>query len=307
MNQHTPWKRIIVGVDFSPESQLATAQGLDIARHCGAELVLVHAGSVPSPVGTGYTPAAIEELQEFLTDRFASERDELETLRESLSGQGVTVSKLLIDAAPETGLCEAASQFDASLVIVGTHGRTGIKRFLMGSVAERVVRSCVTDVMVARPVDQSAGGYRRILVATDFSPPAEQALRAALTIAANDAQVDLFHAWQMPYVGAQYYKPITMRTTLFQQFAKEVEADVRAKAEVLLTKYQRSGITLQFDTVQAPAAHAIQERSGNYDLVVTGCHGRKGLSRFILGSIAELTVRHAPCGVLVAHDAPPVL
>ena len=154
MHQTDP--KIVVGVDFSPESGLAAEQGLRIARHLDAELVLVNVVTrLEMPPLAPNAPAiardAMQRHQEEEARWLATDREELSSLRQRLSGQGVLVSQLLVEDSPEGGLCAAARQLGARLTVVGTVGRTGLRWLLLGSVSQRVVRMSSSDVLVARP------------------------------------------------------------------------------------------------------------------------------------------------------------
>jgi nucleotide-binding universal stress UspA family protein len=287
--------RIVVGIDFSPESEVAAKYGIKIARHTGAEVVLVHAGMVPDQSVPLPRNAAAQEWQRIVEDRLAADRRKLEELRERLASQAPEVSHMMIDGFADTALCEAGKQLGADLLIVGTHGRTGLKRFLLGSVAERVARLYERNVMVARPgAEGGSAGFRRILVPTDFSVHAEDALRLALVLAGPGATVDVFHAWDTPpELALEWTGPIL----------QELADQAMAAGDKLLQKYQREDLTVTYDAVRARAIAGIADRlqKHEYDLVVMGSHGRRGLRRFLLGSVAEKTIRHAPCSVIVTH------
>ncbi len=170
-------KKIVVGTDFSDQAQTALDQALDVARKHDAEVILVHAGTVPQtidgiPQSMSSTAAHFHKM---LEEQLAEDRTRLEALRERIGGGGVRVSHMVIDAFPDAGVAQAANELGADLTIVGTHGRTGFDRFLMGSVAERTARLGKGNVIVARPGARSKGGYQRVLVPTDFSTYANKA------------------------------------------------------------------------------------------------------------------------------------
>jgi nucleotide-binding universal stress UspA family protein len=296
--------KIVVGVDFSPESEVAAKHALNVARHTGAELVLVHVGTVLETVGVPESmQASVREWEGIVREQMAEDRRRLGELRERLAGQGADVSHIVVDGFPDTGLVDAAKSLNADLVITGTHGRTGIKRFLLGSVSERVVRLSDASVMVVRPVGDGAGGYRRVLVPTDFAEPAERALQLALVMARQGAEVDLVHYWQLPVVAAGYYAPIKAADKALGPMRDAIAEKAESLGKELVDKYASDRVSLRFEQVQAAASYGIQDRleDKEYDLVVMGSHGRRGVKRFVLGSVAEVTVRHAPCSVVVVH------
>jgi nucleotide-binding universal stress UspA family protein len=298
---------IVVGIDFSSEAQEAARQALGVARHLGAELVLVHVrATVELPVVPDRRDSADRALQERWREHDARElaaaREELGRLRERLSGQGVPVSQLLVEDYPADGLCAAASQLGARFTVVGTHGRTGLRWLQMGSVAQHVVRQSETDVLVARRSSNDA--YHRILVATDFSASAERALDSAIALAAPGARIDVVHhvptRWRAGGNVAAG-ELLSRDIDLLADFTREQGVDLLARKQV-------PGFELLFHvSTERPVpgiVHWLETHGG--DLVVLGSHGRRGVRRFLLGSVAEAVVRHAPCSVLVAHGAPGV-
>lgn len=298
--------KIVVGVDFSPQSDAALAQAVHLARHLGAQIVLVHAGTVPDELPPAAT-AAVRDYRERLTRQLDANRQALAELRERYDGTGVDVSHMVIDAFPDTGLCRAARELDADLVVTGSHGRTGVERFLLGSVAERVVRLSERNVMVARTPktgDDGHGGFRRILVPTDFTPLDEAALALALRLVARDGAIELLHCWELVplAVGAS---PEAV-TPVSDRMRDAIANEVAAQGQRLVDTYRRDRVTLSFradyNTPTAGILHRLDEDA--FDLVVLGSHSRRGLRRFLLGSVAEMTVRHAPCSVLVVHAGP---
>jgi nucleotide-binding universal stress UspA family protein len=302
-------QKIAVGIDFSPESEIATQHAMRIARHTGAEVVLVHVGAILDQPEQASTPKhpSIKEWESFIRHELAEDRQRLEAVRERLLGQGVEISHVVRDGFADTSLAETAKEIGAELLIVGTHGRSGLKRFFLGSISERVARLSDTNVMVARALDGGDGGYRRILVPTDFSAPAAKALDLAFLLAARGteprAAIDVIHCWQVPVTASTPYAPFKAAEEALATVRDAMVETVQESGQRLLERYKPAGVDLTFQAFEASPAHGIQDRleQGNYDLVIVGSHGRRGLRRLLLGSVAELTVRHAPCSVLVAH------
>jgi nucleotide-binding universal stress UspA family protein len=294
--------KILVAVDFSPESDLAVRHGMAIARHQGAELVLLHVGTILDPPEPGFENHAAgyrRAVEQGLRDN----RERLESMRDRLRGQGVEVTHAVADGFPDTTILEVADEVAAGTIVLGTHGRTGLKWFLLGSIAQRVVRLAERDVLVARG-DAPAGGYRKICVATDFSPSSERALESALALAASGAEIDLVHCWYVsPTFGASG-EPLLLQALLAAD-RSGIEHGLRERGDALIAAHRRPGVTVRFEPVFAPARAALIERleGGGHDLVALGSHGRRGVRRFVLGSVAESTVARAPCSVLVAHGS----
>ncbi|MCE9578940.1 MAG: universal stress protein [Deltaproteobacteria bacterium] len=293
--------RIAVGVDLSAESIHAAEQAMAIARQQGAEVVLVYVGAVPE-APEGLPPsmrATASHYRSMLNERLGDDRAALEALRQRLLGQGAQVSHVLVDGYPDTALAEAATSIGAGLVVVGTHGRTGVRRVLLGSVAERTVRLSDASVLVVRGPDVVNGGFKRIVVGSDFSPLADRAIARAVELAGKGARIEVVHAWTVP---ADVSPEGSMAAVLADLRGALSDDTLRAGAELCAT-WKARGADLTFRSVEGAPQVALTDVATELkaDLVIVGSHGRRGLRRWLLGSVAEATVRHAPCDVLVAR------
>jgi nucleotide-binding universal stress UspA family protein len=144
------WKRICCPIDFSDASRVAMEVAADLARRHGADLVLLHAYPIP-----GYTfpdgsvvasPKMMQELAEGAERHLEEWRGEAEAL---VGAPRVTTEKVIGEPAAE--IVAAASEQGYDLLVLGTHGRSGLEHALMGSVAERVVRKARCPVLTVRP------------------------------------------------------------------------------------------------------------------------------------------------------------
>lgn len=298
----TSFSKLVVGVDLSEPSLAAVGQAMSVARHAGAPLVLLLVEGLPDAPDElpPSMRASAARLQAVVRTRFAADRDALTGLRQRLIGQGVDVSQVIHDGFADAALADGAAQLGADLVVVGTHGRTGVKRVLLGSVAEKTVRLAASSVLVARgDGDAAEGGYRRIIVGTDFSPMAERALARAVTMAAPGGHLEVVHAWHVPVDAS----PDGSMAMALAGLRGELAADVARTGAELVARWKARGVTLAFTAIEGPSRVTLCERAAatGAGLIVVGSHGRRGLRRLILGSVAEATVRHASCSVLVAR------
>ncbi len=292
---------VLVGIDFSDESDAALQHALRICEHTEAELVLAHAfrtanlAYVASMAPQNVSDRLVRELK-------ARSRARLEELCERYSDRGVPMSCVLLSRQPDHALNTKAREVGADLIVVGTRGRTGLERVVLGSVAERTVRHSDMAVMVAREAGQGADGYRRILVPTDFSDHAERALETALELRAEDGAIDLLHCWRLPSALPSAWSP-DMDAGSVVSLREELAAAVDTLGDELVARFLERCPNISFRHIEEAAAAGIlqQLEKSPYDLVVMGSHGRRGLRRWLLGSVAEATVRHAPCSVIVTH------
>jgi nucleotide-binding universal stress UspA family protein len=143
--------RILVGVDFSPTSDRALAYAATLAQKVGAELLLLHVYQIPAfAFPETIVPAPPETI-----DRLIGEsRKHLEALAERVRSHGVSAAIDLVPGAAFAEIVSRAREGNFDLVVVGTHGRTGLRHALLGSVAEKVVRKSPVPVLTVRDSDQ---------------------------------------------------------------------------------------------------------------------------------------------------------
>jgi nucleotide-binding universal stress UspA family protein len=143
---------------------------------------------------------------------------------------------------------------------------------------------------------------QKILVPTDFSEASEPAVRYAIDLADKfSAKVTLLHAFGLPV-----YPIVDGAILPTPQSVVDLVSDVDRALDMLRTKVYRSGIAIDTRSVQGPPAESIVSlaRDERFNLIVIGTHGRTGLKRFALGSVAEHVVRTATIPVLTVHSAP---
>lgn len=281
---------IIVATDFSTHSDSAIRHGMRIARSTGAGLRIVHVVETPAD------EEGLESARPAVEHWHVDDQGRLAKAIEPYATDDVDIAQEVVDA-PSTaeGLQLVIDAQPADLAIVGSTGLTGIKHTLLGSTAQKVLRTVQTHVMVARGEPPPAAGYKRILIPTDFSVPAEKALELAVVLAALDAQFDVVHFWRVPEAArGDEYSDLVINT---------VATSVKKRGRALIESFQGHAANATFYSVQASPERGLAEKldEGDYDLVVVGSAGRSKLRHWLLGSVAEHTARVAPCAVAVAR------
>jgi nucleotide-binding universal stress UspA family protein len=291
---------IVVGVDLSVPSDQALDRAAGLAQLHGATLVLVHAQADDAPI-EHVGNDMIEQLGRVSEAIRIEEAKHLAERKDRLETKGITVDLVGRAGPPGEVVAQVAKDREAQLIVIGTHGRTGISRFLLGSVATAVLRHAPCDVLVCRGTAGSSP-FVRPLVATDFSPAAARALRHASELTAPGTPIDCIHAWQLPagswgatLLGSERFPWSTVRDAVL--------SSAKAQGDQLAEQNAALGHPLHVELVQGPPASVITHAAerGGHDLIAIGTHGHRGFRRLLLGSVAESTIRHAPCSVLVAH------
>lgn len=289
--------RVVAATDFSPEADLAIAHAAAVARRHGANLTIVYAE--PDRSDDGHAAHAHDELADVAVEADALARAELEARIATVAAGGIDTDGVLRYGAPDEVIAEVAADLDAELTVIGTHGRTGVTRFFLGSVAERVIKRTPASSLVVRGAAPE-GGYRRVLVATDFSDAAFAALSTAIALAAPDAQLDVVHAWQYP---PGTWSRLAARSAAYRSIRDAIVAQAEAGAAALAAAAAPLGRAIHVELRQGAPASTIVEHAdaGHHDLIAVGTHGHRGVARFLLGSVAEAIVRHAHASVVVAR------
>ncbi len=151
-----PWKKILCPVDFSDPARAAMKAAAELSAHFGADLTLFHAYQLPGyTLPEGSVVASPKMLQD-LADQAEAHLEEWRATAERLGAPRVTTAKAIGDPALEVVQLARDGAYD--LVVVGTHGRTGLRRAVFGSVAERIAREAPCAVLVAH-----GGGWRTSL------------------------------------------------------------------------------------------------------------------------------------------------
>jgi nucleotide-binding universal stress UspA family protein len=144
------WKRICCPIDFSDASRAAMEVAADLARHFGAELVLLHAYPIPGYTFPDGSVVASPKMMQELADQAQRHLEEWRAEAERLSGNPRVLGEKAI-GEPAAEIVSFARGRGVDLLVLGTHGRTGLEHALMGSIAERVVRRAHCPVLTVRP------------------------------------------------------------------------------------------------------------------------------------------------------------
>ncbi|MEM8960283.1 MAG: universal stress protein [Acidobacteriota bacterium] len=291
-------ERILMPTDFSGTANAALDHALFLAEHYGAELHLLHVHVLHD-----YDPRDTEKRfpggEEILGHLRGIATSELGRLADE-GAQRLTIHEAQchgVSAADE--IIGYINDNEIDLVVIGSHGRRGLRHALLGSTAEEVVRHAPCPVFSLR--QQAAGplkAIKKMVAPIDFSEHSRHALGVAKSLAAEyGASLTLAHVVERP-IYPQFYDPISIYADdySFPRLARHLE-------EALVDL---------FDEIDGPAVeHEILVREGgaastiveladdvDADLIVLATHGLTGVEHFLLGSVAEKVVRTASCGVL---------
>lgn len=229
-------------------------------------------------------------LQEMIDD---AQRELDASVREA-SAQDVNIEGKMLNGVPWAEIVSLLDTDAYDLCVIGTHGRTGLARILLGSVAEKVVRHAPCSVLAVRP-DSAVKPFEHVLVPTDFSTSAEHALELAARVVRPEGLVTLLHVHELPVAYSGEAPDV--------DFERDLDKRAAIALDQAATPIKGNARVVTMSRIGSPGAQilAALDEDPSIDLVVMGSHGRTGIKRVLMGSVAEKVMRYARCPVLVAR------
>ncbi len=304
-------RSILVPLDGSPFGEQALPLALSIARRAGAVLQLVH---VHRPVVEAYT----EDLSLKHSLDLSIKKNEsayLDLLADRLEAvDAVPVTQVLLQGDVAASLRTMANGTGVDLIVMTTHGRGGLDRLWLGSVADELVREVPAPLLLVRPKKGEADFeadpvLKHILLPLDGSALAEQMLKPAVALGSvMDADYTLLRAIQLPALMGYHWEghgvgePAQSVLGEMDRQGNRLRQEARDYLDRVAGDLRARSLSVQTRVVveRQPAAAILDESAGSaFDLIALETHGRRGLSRLVLGSVADKVIRGAALPVLV--------
>ena len=320
-------KKIMCAIDFSGFTDIVLSYGKSLASEFGSTLCLCHIVSGTLMVSSlGHSYIAYTDIE---TDRIQSARDRLKKMAEELD---IECEVIVSSGHVAEEINQTAHKHNVDMVIAATHGGSGVKRFLIGSVTDRLVKilQCPLLVLLAReshlvsPVKENIK-LKRILVGCDFSPDSKLAFDYALSLA-QEFQTQLYLAHvirptEQIEIGASDYMKIQgddytnwvgseypevqnntsdkgLKDNLFTHLERQLYNMVPEESRNWCTPIT---ILLKGQPYKELINYAEQKE---VDMIVLGVHGHGLLEQFLVGSTTDRVISRASCPVLVVRQIP---
>lgn len=276
---------VLAATDFSIRSQRALRRAGILARDSGAELTLVHVVDDDRP-----------------PDLVALERREADRIiREQIAGiaelRGLSPRALVVEGDPFDGILSAAASTRADLVVMGAHRKQILRDIFIGTTIERVIRTGPFPVlMVNKEVDRP---YQIGLAAVDMSDPSANAIRTGMALGlTGDTQLALVHAFQPLAKGKLSYAGLS-RDTIDGYVADERERATKELIAFLETNgFNDHGQSMRIEEGAPFGVISMAVEQMKPDILIIGTHGRSGLAKAFLGSVAEEVLRSLDIDIL---------
>lgn len=296
------FKNVLCAIDLSDASAHTLAHAAALARWYTSQLTVLHVAPTfdAMQVRGGALGDAIRIVQPMTRE------EALRELRQALDGSAIAAdhTTLVAEAGePVTTIVNQALSIPADLLVMGTHGRGGFDRMLLGSVTEKVLHKAPCPILTVPPHApanaETDGTFSRILCPVDFSPSALQAFGFAVDLARQSGgTVIALHAieWLAEDVSAHARFNV-------QDYRQHLIDDAHSRLRALIAD-QPSGTCSIEDVVETGRAHrqvlSIADTRAA-DLIVMGAQGRGGMGLTLFGSTTQQVVRGATCPVLTVR------
>ncbi len=286
----TTYRNIILGFDDSKYSRAALVETLSWAKAHDSKVTIVHAVFFDSEEFS-ISPGQLEE-------RLCQGKAACEKAVEEYSPEfGVDLEYLVIQGEPHEVITEMARKREADLIAMGTYGRRGLKRMIMGSVTSGVILDSPCDVLIVKkPCEECTGRYHRVLIPYDGSEPSKRAIMRVGNITNSNEP-----SATMLYVIPRYEEMVGFfKTDSIEGRIQEEATRIMLEGEQLAAA---QGLNTNTAIEEGRAADKIVEAAKELEseLIVIGSHGWHGMDKSILGSTAERVIAHSPIPILIVR------
>ena len=284
------YENIVVAFDGSAYSKSALMETANWIKRHGGSAVLVHAVYFDEEE-FGIIPEQLEKRMNFGKKLCYQAKEDV------FSAFGIKLESIICEGEPPDTLVEIAHAKKADLIAIGTHGRNGINKLLMGSVTSGVIANATCDVLVVKKASSEwSGRYSSILLSFDGSGPSRKALEQACLISVMDGS-----AVTVLYVVPRYEEMIEFFRTssIKDSLMKEAQKITALAAELALEKGVKVKVVIEDGDVSSRISEtAVREKN---DLIIMGSYGWSGVNKAYIGSTTERLIMHANSPILVVR------
>ena len=286
---------ILAPTDFSETANHAVEQAIELSLRYEAELHLLHVVAARDEDSSGAASALRDYLKKLEDDAEKSLALKVDVLR----GNKVVVQyETVRDTTPFDGISKRVGEVSPELIVMGTHGRTGLSRLLMGSIAEKVLRYLPANLLALNrkaPLIRANHAFERILVPVDFSDFSKRALKMAVSLLVPGGELHVAHVVASPIHPSFYAGGVT---ALFQ-----VDPELPKRIHERITEWLDGQRVTSVEVREGDVFAEIEDIRKNVEpqLVVMGTRGLTGLDHLLVGSVAEKMVRISEIPVLTVH------
>lgn len=291
-------KRIMCATDFSESSDHALSYGIALAKEFNAKLYVCHVVDLTSAGIYGEAFLAFEDQQNRIQKRA------LEDLKTLLEKQAVDWEPVVTSGRASDEVTRMAQEKGVDLVVSATHGRSGLKRVIIGSVTERLMRTLPCPLMVVRGREEDFMDpgrqeirMKRVLVGCDFSPDSDLAFQYGLSLAQEfQSELHLVHVIETP----AYKDLLKLTAEVREELKQDLRSTLHGKLTDMVPQEALAWCTPKTTLLAGQPHEEILKYAvvNDADLIVLGVRGRGQVETLLVGSTTDRVARSAPCPVL---------
>ncbi len=303
-------KKIIWATDGSKESEEALNYAVFFAKHFGSEIIGISVIPMPEQLVYEYFRKSEGEVHNWTVKVDENIESRLRSIAGELSSQGLNFRGKVLEGEPHKEIVKFARSEKAELIVMGKRGHGLMDRMLIGSTTIKVLRESSVHVLVIKKKDEEGSvNIRNILVPVDINEKLGTALNYAIDLAQKiNANLSVVYVFRLDTYIAFEIPPYVLAQLIDDSFAfSSTELAKRVEEAKLKLSVRSKGIEkLKINTevirgISPSIAIVDYATSRSTDLIVINTHGRKGIKRFILGSVTEKVIQESPCAVLALH------
>lgn len=294
------YKRILVPLDGSDIAEQVLPYVRTIAASLGSKVELLRC--VESVSHEPAAPAHDLSRDKVTEAALVKAKEYLEVASQPIRRAGVSVSYSTPEGDPASKILEEAEKDKDTLIAISTHGRSGITRWVMGSVASKVLETTNNPMLVIHSQDAKAAKLSSVIVPLDGSKVAEQIIPHVVAVA-KVLKVKVILVRVTPS-AADYYRDMEYPRSRSLDFSKEVDEEALKYLQDTGEKLKRQGVTaVEHRLMHGQAAVVVIDLAKETPdaMVAMSSHGRSGMGRWVLGSVADRVVRHSGSPVLLVR------
>ncbi len=283
-------ERILLSTDGSEYSEGAVREAIKLAKQCSSLLTAVSVIET-NPEFATIAPQITEKMEK-------TAREQLSAVQARARKEGIDCNIVVREGEDSyKDIVDEAGKNKSDMIVMGRRGRTGLKRLMMGSVTARVIGHAPCNVLVV-PKDAQLN-FKNIVVATDGSKYSASAASRAIGLAKRNGS-DLT---VISVVPSELLTPMDLDLTMTQRehVAEQEMQEAEKSAKAVKDAAQKEGVAVKAFVLSGKPSEAIIQtaREKRAGLIVVGSHGRTGVERLLMGSVAERVIVLSECPVLV--------
>ena len=264
-----------------------------------ASIILFRTPSMEPAYATAESAYGLIYPEQAVGRASAEARDYLKAVQSQQAVRGITAQTVVAEGDAAGAIVDVAQQAKVDMIVMSSHGYTGLTRWLLGSVAEKVLRGATCPVLVVR----SKRKIQHMLVTLDGSDLSGQALAPAMEAALGlGANVTLLRV--VPEFPVEQLRALDeFETGLGPRLVQEIRDEADCYLQKVAERFEAQGLAITHEVRSGPAASAILDYAENHaiDLIAMATHGRTGLQRWVYGSITEKVLRAGDYAMLVVR------